>query len=463
MSAVLSRLPALRPPHLDLGDRPLRLLRRRLLQAMAGCAGPARLLGRRQAPARYRVFRSLADEAAVREWAEYWKENEAEVIRFLEREARVREIDLPGRPMCDLFPFRSGTLEDPEVLNRLSLLAGIPAAQFSERMETSPELIVPTPLCTLSVAADPEEAQVYLDGRPVGVSPLTLPELPAGAFRLLLIRPGRVPWEREILVSPQPDGRPHTILANLAPEPPMAWILVRTAPSGAAVRLNGEVRTSPCRWRVPAGRATLTADRPGFVRRVEPVEVSPAESGPTNTQPIFLRLDDARPREEPAGRLVIYRPGTLIASTGQASAAVPADAGDPTASIRDFFLDPDESRVEPSGDILGQVDLHYGVTLLGRPDAEDPVQPDVRLFDPTNSVSRGCHAWIWSYPDRSTDRTFNSFVLGVVSAKGVNLDGRQVAVDETVVLPDDALLQVGRFPIRLIKYNREARMEFHGR
>ncbi len=50
-------------------------------------------------------------------------------------------------------------------------------------------------------------------------------------------------------------------------------------------------------------------------------------------------------------------------------------------------------------------------------------KPDVKLFDPENSVSRGCHAWLWVYADRSTGADYNTFLIGNNSPAGVRVDG----------------------------------------
>jgi hypothetical protein len=73
--------------------------------------------------------------------------------------------------------------------------------------------------------------------------------------------------------------------------------------------------------------------------------------------------------------------------------------------------------------VLGEKGVRRGVLLIGREDPQGDVQPDVKLFDPENSVSRGCHAWIWVYADRSTGADYNTFLIGNNSPAGIRVDG----------------------------------------
>jgi len=82
----------------------------------------------------------------------------------------------------------------------------------------------------------------------------------------------------------------------------------------------------------------------------------------------------------------------------------------------------------------------------------------VRLFDPENSVSRGCHAWLWVYADTSTGAAYNTFLIGNNSPAGIRVDGDLVM--ETRRLSDDSVVEIGNFRLRALKSVPTARVEF---
>ena len=96
--------------------------------------------------------------------------------------------------------------------------------------------------------------------------------------------------------------------------------------------------------------------------------------------------------------------------------------------------------------------------LIGRQDPHGGLVPDIKLIDAENSVTRGCHAWIWVYADNSTGATYNTFLVGNNSPAGIRVDGALVM--ETRRLADDSVIEIGNFRMRLVKERSEARVEF---
>ena len=96
--------------------------------------------------------------------------------------------------------------------------------------------------------------------------------------------------------------------------------------------------------------------------------------------------------------------------------------------------------------------------LIGRADSGEALVPDIRLFDAENSVSRGCHAWLWIYADTSTGAVYNTFLVGNNSPAGIRVDGALVM--ESRRLADDSEIEIGNFRMRLVKETPEPRVEF---
>ena len=86
------------------------------------------------------------------------------------------------------------------------------------RAEDTPEAPRSTPYVgTLLVASEPAGASVFVNGRPVGVTPLKIPEQRAGSLALRITREGFQRWTAAVQV---PAGRSTQITATLRPESP---------------------------------------------------------------------------------------------------------------------------------------------------------------------------------------------------------------------------------------------------
>jgi hypothetical protein len=162
------------------------------------------------------------------------------------------------------------------------------------------------------------------------------------------------------------------------------------------------------------------------------------------------------------GRLIIYKPEPA-ARARDLGAMRPMEK--PEETIASFFGDR-TADLETAGpgapasapEILGERPIYKGVLVIGRVDPAATIAPDVKLFDPLNTVSRGCHAWLHVYTDPGTGAQFNTFVIHNNSSGGIQVDGRLVM--DSVALGDDSEIQIGIFRMRVRKETPEARVEF---
>jgi hypothetical protein len=299
----------------------------------------------------------------------------------------------------------------------------------------------------VQIESDPPGAAVYLAGRQVErVTPCTVSELPVGEHRLRLVLPGYLMHEGTLAVEEGGDRR-QRYFARLEPEPPMAVVEVRTFPARARVRAGDEERDSPAAFRLPAGRHRISAALPDYLPAAVEADLPPAPDGrPLRVQ---LKLEYAgHDRDEPVGRLIVYQPGRPNAA--------PAPPADPPNAVAAFFRD----RELPPPDtqaIAGERLLTRGVLLIGRDDPRETVRPDVKLSDPWNTVSRGCHAWLHVYSDPGTGADYNTFVIHNNSSSGIRVDGKLVT--ESTALGDDSVVEIGIFKLRVLKQTPEARVE----
>jgi hypothetical protein len=110
---------------------------------------------------------------------------------------------------------------------------------------------------SLTVTADRDGAEVSLDGRPVGKTPLVLDPLPFGRYALA-IRAGGLVYEAPVTVEGSTRVHGTLILAT-------GGLIVETQPPGARVRV-GDVSYGAKRLveKLPAERQTVTLTLPGF-------------------------------------------------------------------------------------------------------------------------------------------------------------------------------------------------------
>ena len=446
-------------------EKPFRYLGRRVVQAMAEAASANLLIGQRTAPGRYFILRLVEHDAEKEEWERQFSESRSTVVRELEREATARDIKLRTAVEVDLVVLTDSESEAGESERALSTVldpSDLPNAL--NRLREERELVLPRRVRTLVIESEPPEAQVYLDHRPLGVTPCRVEDVSDGEHSLTLSRPGFLLYEEILRIEPGRPGQKLTFSAKLEPEPEMGVLEVRTFPPRARVSVLGEARESPARWRVPAGPVEVSVTLEDFKPLGFTVEVPPSPE----ERPIIVqrRLQyDGPDADEIVGRLVVYRPRVRSS---------PAASPMRSNRISSFFSDTEEEfdlpewEQEPEvtatlvddrdAEILGERPLRRGVILIGRPDPSGEMQPDVRLLDAENSVTRGCHAWLWVYADRSTGAAYNTFLIGNNSPGGIRVDGTLVM--ESRRLSDASEIEIGNFRLRLVKLVPEPRVEF---
>ncbi len=112
------------------------------------------------------------------------------------------------------------------------------------------------------VLSDPPRAEVVIDGRAVGVTPIAFEDMPPGRYRIELRRKGFEPWRSEIDVG---GGQPALVDVRLVGPPVYLWV---EAARGSAVYLDGsyagDVTGDSLGLRVRPGTHELRIVRGGF-------------------------------------------------------------------------------------------------------------------------------------------------------------------------------------------------------
>ena len=114
----------------------------------------------------------------------------------------------------------------------------------------------------LRVESEPEGAEIFLDGKPMGKTNQVLPGIIAGSHQLLLKREGYLPREKTIEVEADSDV---TVAEKLVPPP--GRITVQSSPPGADVFINGRdtgKQTTLSGFEVDPGEVTVMVTRAGF-------------------------------------------------------------------------------------------------------------------------------------------------------------------------------------------------------
>jgi hypothetical protein len=115
--------------------------------------------------------------------------------------------------------------------------AGIPAEQRSQMEQRVIGLRSALDLGHVGILSTPAGATVYLNGAPIGTTPLDQ-DIQAGSYALMVEIPGMGRAERPLLVRP---GETRVLELELLPIPvePVGALRVESEPSGAAVLLDG--------------------------------------------------------------------------------------------------------------------------------------------------------------------------------------------------------------------------------
>ncbi|MGC8904047.1 PEGA domain-containing protein [Thermus sp.] len=135
--------------------------------------------------------------------------------------------------------------------------------------------LVPLPRTgTLYLETSPQGAEVYLDGRLQGRTPLRL-SLDEGSYRVELRLPGYEPYAASVRVE---GGRETRLSANLRPLR-TGELLLEARPEGAEVYVDGRlVGRAPLRVSLEAGFHQVRVVAPGYAEYRSQVEVRPGES-----------------------------------------------------------------------------------------------------------------------------------------------------------------------------------------
>jgi serine/threonine-protein kinase len=152
-------------------------------------------------------------------------------------------------------------------------------------------------LFQVTIRTEPAGAEVFIDGRGMGVTPLTLPVEEARSSNLDLQLTGYQPWTGVIAkAKPLPDP--------IVLEMQSRRVTVRTQPSGAQVSLDGtRVGLSPVVIQIPAmGSHTLRADLERHESVVFKVGKGKAVPDPLVLRPLFYSV---RVHSEPKGAEIL--------------------------------------------------------------------------------------------------------------------------------------------------------------
>ncbi len=448
--AVLERLASARR------DQPFRHLGRRLVQAMIRATAANPVAGKRSAPGKYLVLRVVATEPDRELWETQFAEGRSALEKEMVREAEVREIELRSPAHVECHVLSEAAVARGEVERLVyALFETDDAPGIAARLHHDGEVILPRRTRTLRIETEPAGAQVYVDHRPVGVTPCAVEDLSDGEHTFTFHRPGSQAREEVHRIEASPPGERLLYRVALEPEPTMGVLQIRTFPSRARITIGDEQRLSPVTWRLPCGGVQVLVELDDFAPQV--LDLDLPDSTETRPYAVQIRLDYIGPfRDQVAGRIAVYR----IRDGAPRRTADPEDRN----SIGRFFADTDPILEPEDGEpgqhleFLGERELRRGVLLIGREDPRGGLRPDIRLIDAENSVSRGCHAWIHVYADAGTGAEFNAFLIGNNSPAGIRVDGSLVT--ETRKLSEESEVEIGNFRLRLLKAMPEARVEF---
>jgi TonB family protein len=170
---------------------------------------------------------------------------------------------------------------------------------------TSPDAVAVPVAGTLSVVSEPEGATVWINGEERGVTPLEPQFIDFGVHSVRLEREGFKSHELAAeLREDESDVRLEVTMEPLTTPPPppptRAFLVVRSTPEGAQVKLDGEsIGTTPIqRTSTSPGERTLVLELEGF----EPWELGlDLRAGDTETVTATLAplAEDAPPEPEP--------------------------------------------------------------------------------------------------------------------------------------------------------------------
>jgi hypothetical protein len=158
----------------------------------------------------------------------------------------VTPVQVPVSPGQHSLEVRSGTV------TRMSTLDVRSGTLLSHHVEFAPET---KPMGRLEVASEPAGARVTIDGVSRGTTPVTIPEIAAGTYNVV-ISSGNSSVTRSVAVA---GGASSSVFASVAPAGSAGGWIALTAPIALNVLEDGRLlgRSDVDRLMLPAGRHEL--------------------------------------------------------------------------------------------------------------------------------------------------------------------------------------------------------------
>ncbi len=151
---------------------------------------------------------------------------------------------------------------------RFSQVVPIPSITEEKKAKTRVEL-----------TSDPEGAQIYLDGKYVGNTPLALYDISVGLHRLDILKDGYNRWESSITIKADIPNSIHIILNPTYPEVYQGIVSVDSQPRGADLYWNGAmIGRTKLEKKVEAGRYEIEIRMEGYRAWQRSVEVKAGQT-----------------------------------------------------------------------------------------------------------------------------------------------------------------------------------------
>lgn len=249
------------------------------------------------------LYRTGRYAAAIAEFEAAYRAKPAGAVHFNVAQARERLGDHAGA----LRAYRDYLREVPDADDRAAVRATM------HRLERK---LAATGVQALLVSSDPPGADVTVDGRARGRTPLVV-ALPPGPYAVAISRPGFAPVARAVTLAPDAAADVDVALRpELPPVPPVVAPVPVAAPARAAQAPSGSA---------PPATVDAGASRPA------PLAVpAPAPSGPLSTPP-----PGPPPRPAPRPRVFAWVAAGAAALALGAAAYYGVDAAHERAKLRD--------------------------------------------------------------------------------------------------------------------------------
>lgn len=120
-----------------------------------------------------------------------------------------------------------------------------------------------TRLSSLTIASNPAGAEVFINDKSVGITPVHVSDLSAAHYVIRVILPGYLPWQD---VFNLPQGEKKTIHANLNKEISSGELLIDSSPQGAVIHMDSHYRgeTPKKITNISAGNHEIFLTRSGY-------------------------------------------------------------------------------------------------------------------------------------------------------------------------------------------------------